>query len=173
MRTAAVGLMLVIGGCASSPIASPPRETAMRLTSAAFEDGGIIPAEHTCDGEDLSPPLAWTAPPDGTEAFALVVEDPDAGGFVHWVLTNIPGETTELPAAQGDRIGRPGPNGFGAPGWGGPCPPSGEHEYVFTLYALSDALTDGDQASASDVRAAMEGNVLAEARLTGRYQRGG
>ncbi len=170
---AAIGLVLVIGGCSATPITSPAGESAMRLTSPAFADGEPIPSEHTCDGEDVSPPLAWTDAPDGTEAFALLVEDPDAGNFVHWILTDIPGDTTELPEGQGDRIGRPGPNGFGALGWGGPCPPSGEHRYVFTLVALSEAIGVGDEASASDVRAAMEGKVLAETQLTGRYARGG
>jgi hypothetical protein len=172
-RTAAIGLMLAIGGCSPPSIASPPGETDMRLTSPAFDEDGVIPSEHTCDGEDVSPPLAWSGAPDDTGAFVLLVEDPDAGDFAHWVLTNIPANTTELPAGQGDRIGRPGPNGFGSAGWGGPCPPSGEHRYVFTLFALSDVIAAGDEASASDVRAAMGSGVLAEARLTGRYTRGG
>ena len=172
-RTAAIGLMLAIGGCSQPSSASPAGETDMRLTSPAFDEGGVIPSEHTCDAEDVSPPLAWSGAPDGTGAFVLLVEDPDAGDFAHWVLTNIPADTAELPAGQGDRIGRPGPNGFGSAGWGGPCPPSGEHRYVFTLFALSDTIAVGDQASASDVRAAMGSSVLAEARLTGRYTRGG
>lgn len=171
-RTAAIGLVLAIGGCTAAPSASPAEESTMRLTSTAFDEGEPIPSEHTCDGEDVSPPLAWTDAPGGTDAFALLVQDPDAGDFVHWVLTDVPAGTSELPAGQGDRIGRPGPNGFGALGWGGPCPPSGEHRYEFTLFALSDAIGVGDQASASDVRSAMEGRVLAEARLTGRYTRG-
>jgi len=103
----------------------------------------------------------------------LIVEDPDAGNFVHWVLTDIPAAIDDIPAAQGDRIGRPGRNSFGAAGWGGPCPPSGEHRYVFTLYAVSRTIAVGDGASAADARAAMIGHILGEARLTGRYARDG
>lgn len=145
----------------------------MRLTSPAFADGGAIPSKHTCDGEDVSPPLAWSDAPDATQAYVLVVEDPDARNFVHWLLTDIPADTTELPEGQGDRIGRPGPNDFRTTGWGGPCPPSGEHRYVFTLYAVSEPIGIGDGASVRDARSAMEGRVLAEATLTGRYARGG
>lgn len=145
----------------------------MRLTSPAFAEGEPIPSEHTCDGEDRSPPLAWSEAPADTAGFALIVEDPDARNFVHWVLTGMPGDATELPAGAGDEVGEPGRNGFGRTGWGGPCPPSGEHRYAFTLYALSEAIEVGDGASADDVRSAMEGFILAESRLTGRYARGG
>jgi len=143
----------------------------MRLSSNAFADGESIPSEHTCDGEDVSPPLAWSGAPDATAAFVLVVEDPDAGNFVHWLLTDIPADATELPAGQGDRIGRPGPNDFGTTGWSGPCPPSGAHRYVVTLYALSEPVAVGDGASVADARAAMSDRVLAETTLTGRYER--
>ena len=172
--TAALSILLAIGGgCSSPPSASEPEETDMQLTSSAFEEGGRIPAEHSCDGEDVSPPLVWSDAPEGTEAFVLIVEDPDARDFVHWVLTDIPADTTEIPAGQGDRIGRPGQNSFGAAGWGGPCPPSGEHRYMFTLYAVSQAVAVGDGASAADAREAMSGHILGEARLTGRYAREG
>jgi Raf kinase inhibitor-like YbhB/YbcL family protein len=139
----------------------------MDLTSSAFTDGGAIPAEHTCDGADTSPPLAWTDVPDGVEAFALVVTDPDAGGFVHWVLADIPGDVRELPAGEGDAIGVPGANGFGDTGWGGPCPPSGEHRYEFRLYALSERI-GLDQPTADDVRAAAP---LDTSELLGVYAR--
>ncbi|HEX7171434.1 MAG TPA: YbhB/YbcL family Raf kinase inhibitor-like protein [Candidatus Limnocylindria bacterium] len=166
-------MLLAIGGCSSPPVASTREETDMQLTSSAFHDGGRIPTEHSCDGEDVSPPLAWSGAPEGTEAFVLVVEDPDAGNFVHWLLTDIPGDTDDMPAGQGDRIGRPGRSSFGAAGWGGPCPPSGEHRYVFTLYAVSQPVAVGDGASASDARQAMTGHILAEAQLSGRYAREG
>ena len=145
----------------------------MQVTSSAFDEGGRIPAEHSCDGEDVSPPLAWSQAPEGTETFVLIVEDPDAGNFVHWVLTDIPADSHDIPAAEGDRIGRPGRNSFGAAGWAGPCPPSGEHRYVFTLYAVSQPVAVGDGASAANVREAMTGHILGEARLTGRYVREG
>lgn len=145
----------------------------MNLTSPAFDEGGAIPREHTCDGDDRSPPLTWDGAPEGTAAFALIVEDPDAGGFIHWVLIDIPGDTADLPDGEADSIGTPGRNDFGRAGWGGPCPPSGEHRYRFTLYALSEELSLPGTTDAASVRAALEGRVLAEAQLTGVYERGG
>ena len=143
----------------------------MRLTSPAFEEGGPIPLLHTCDGEDVSPPLAWDEVPDGTAAFVLVTDDPDAGGFLHWLLTDIPGDARELPEGAGDAIGMPGRNDFGRTGWGGPCPPSGQHRYIFTLYALSEPITVDGDASADQVREAIAHRVVGEARLTGVYER--
>jgi Raf kinase inhibitor-like YbhB/YbcL family protein len=142
----------------------------MELTSSSFGDGEAIPAQHTCDGDDVSPPLAWSDAPDGTAAFVLIVVDPDAAGFVHWLLTDIPGDARELPEGEGDAIGRPGPNDFGRPGWGGPCPPSGEHRYEFTLYALPEPIENATDADA--VRSQAEEVALARATLTGRYSRG-
>jgi hypothetical protein len=143
----------------------------MKLTSPAFTDGGAIPAQYTCDGENVSPPLAWDDVPEGTQAFALTVRDPDARDFVHWLLSNIPGDLRELPEGQGDAIGTPGSTSFRTTGWGGPCPPSGEHRYVFTLYALTAQLSATD--SIDDVLAGVEGSALARAELTGVYRRGG
>ena len=143
----------------------------MQLTSDAFAEAGAIPPEHTCDGADTSPPLAWSGVPDGTAEFALLVEDPDAGGFVHWVLSGIPGDRRELAAGEGDGVGLPGRNDFRRTGWGGPCPPSGEHRYVFTLIALDAPLDLGDGATARDVRAAADESGLGEAQLTGVYTR--
>lgn len=145
----------------------------MKITSDAFDEGGTIPTEHTCDGADTSPPLEWTDAPDGTAEFALVVDDPDAGGFTHWVLTAIPGDASDLPAGEGDSLGTPGRNDFGRAGWGGPCPPSGEHHYRFMLYALSAPLSIAGEADGDAVRDALDGLVLAEASLTGVYARGG
>ncbi len=143
----------------------------MRLTSPAFGDGDPIPAQYTCDGEDLSPPLTWDDVPDGTAAFVLLAEDPDAGDFVHWLLTDVPGDARELPEGEGDAIGMPGRNGFGRTGWGGPCPPSGEHRYVFTLYALSEPIQVDADADADQVRVAIRPRTLAEDTLTGVYTR--
>jgi Raf kinase inhibitor-like YbhB/YbcL family protein len=155
-------LLGVLAGCATAEV------TTMELTSSSFEDGGSIPSRHTCDGEDVSPPLAWSDVPDGTQAFVLIVDDPDARGFVHWVLTDIPGDARELPEGQGDSIGSPGPNDFGRTGWGGPCPPA-EHRYDFTLYALPGPLAGATDADA--VRSQAENASLAKATLTGRYAR--
>jgi Raf kinase inhibitor-like YbhB/YbcL family protein len=143
----------------------------MTLHSPAFEDGGPIPDKHTCDGEDISPPLAWDHVPEGTQSFALLVTDPEARDFVHWVLTDIPGDVRELPEGQGDAIGVPGQNSFGPVGWSGPCPPSGEHRYVFTLYALPEELGLGGGAGASELRGAARTNALATVQLTGVYSR--
>jgi Raf kinase inhibitor-like YbhB/YbcL family protein len=142
--------------------------TTMELTSGSFGDGEAIPPKHTCDGADVSPPLAWDNVPDGTASFALIVDDPDARGFVHWVLADIPGATRELAEGEGDSIGTPGPNDFGRTGWGGPCPP-GKHRYAFTLYALPGSTTDATDADA--VRTAAEASALAKATLTGVYSR--
>ena len=140
----------------------------MHLTSTSFADGEAIPSKHTCDGADDSPQLAWSDVPDGTASFALIVDDPDAGGFVHWVLTDIPGDARELPEGEGDSIGTPGPNDFGRSGWAGPCPP-GEHRYAFTLYALSEPISGATDADA--VRAAAEESAIGRGTLTGVYAR--
>lgn len=165
-----MAIVLVVGGCIGQ--VSPSRkETTMRLTSSAFDDGKAIPAAHTCDGEDRSPPLAWDEVPDGTAAFVLVVEDPDADGFLHWLLTDIPGDARELPDGAGDAVGMPGRNDFGRTGWGGPCPPSGEHRYIFTLYALSEPVPVDPDAGSAEVREAIAHRTLAKARRTGVYAR--
>ncbi len=145
------------------------------LTSPAFAEGGAIPREHTCDGRDASPPLSWSGAPANSASLALVVDDPDAGGFVHWVLFNLTASATgSIPAgysASPDAAPQ-GRNGFGRTGYGGPCPPSGTHHYVFRLLALDVALPLAGTPAAADVLAAADGHVLAEARLTGTYRRG-
>lgn len=170
MRRAAGIAVLVLAGC-SGPAPGTPEETTMELTSETFGEGGSIPVQHTCDGDNISPPLAWDDVPEGAAAFVLVVEDPDAGGFVHWLLTDIPGDSRELPEGAGDAIGMPGHNDFGLSGWGGPCPPSGEHRYVFTLYALSEPIQIEPDASSQAVREAIAHRLIGEAQLTGVYAR--
>jgi Raf kinase inhibitor-like YbhB/YbcL family protein len=170
MGHAAMVLGLVLAACIGP--AEPTAEvTTMQLTSSTFDDGGPIPTHHTCDGEDVSPPLAWSDVPDGTAAFVLVADDPDAGGFIHWLLTDIPGDARELPEGGGDAVGLPKRNDFGRTGWGGPCPPSGEHRYVFTLYALSEPIQLDTVTSASEVRDAIAHRLLGEAQLAGVYAR--
>ena len=168
--TRPAALLLVLAGAAcSAPGPTATGLNTMELTSDTFADGEAIPAKHTCDGEDISPPLAWSDVPDGTGAFVLIVDDLDAGGFVHWVLTDIPADAQALPEGQGDEIGQPGANDFGRSGWGGPCPPSGEHRYAFTLYALPAPL--GDVSNADAVRGRAQAEALARATLTGTYTR--
>ena len=119
-------------------------------------------------------PLAWSGAPAGTAAFALIVDDPDARGFVHWVVFDVPAEQASLAegASGGAGLGE-GRNDFGRRGWGGPCPPSGSHRYIFELSALDAPLGLGGSPTAADVRRAMAGHVLGSARLTGTYRRGG
>jgi Raf kinase inhibitor-like YbhB/YbcL family protein len=169
-----VGIGLAACSSASSLEASPMTSigtTTMTLHSSSFEDGGAIPARHTCDGDDVSPQLAWDQVPEGTQSFALLVTDPDARDFVHWILTDIPGDVRELPEGQGDAIGVPGPTSFGPVGWSGPCPPSGTHHYVFTLYALPEPLGLGGAAGAEALQNAARMNALGTVQLTGVYAR--
>lgn len=145
----------------------------MELKSPAFRQGGPIPSRYTCDGENVSPPLEWNGVPPEARAMALVVDDPDAPAkvWVHWVLYNLPPDAGSLP--EGSRgleaTGREGRNDFGDLGYGGPCPPRGRHRYRFRLYALDEHLDLGEGCTQSDLVAAMEGHVLAQAELTGTY----
>jgi Raf kinase inhibitor-like YbhB/YbcL family protein len=146
----------------------------LTLSSPDFANGSAIPRRHTCDGEDVSPALTWEGAPDESRSLALIVDDPDARGFAHWVLFDVdPVATGGLPAgyAASRDAPRQGVNDFGRPGYTGPCPPSGSHRYVFTLYALDALLGLPGTPRAEEVRQAMSGHVLAEARLTGSYRR--
>ncbi len=151
----------------------------MDITSEAFSQGGEIPEIHTCDGIDISPVLSWTGVPDGTRSFALICDDPDApvGTWVHWVIYNVPAQTTRLSEAvqKTDVLAngaRQGMNDFRRIGYGGPCPPPGHgyHRYFFKLYAL-DTMLDIKSGTKKNVRKLMDGHVLAEAKLTGKYKR--
>jgi Raf kinase inhibitor-like YbhB/YbcL family protein len=163
---------------ATSPSPSAEEETAMAftITSTAFSDGGSIPRKFSCDGENVSPALSWDGAPDDTGAFALIVDDPDARGFVHWVVFDMTGSQSgglaEAVSASPDAPTQ-GRNAFGKIGWGGPCPPSGTHHYRFTLFALDAPLGLAGTPSADEVRQAAQGHTLAEATITGTYQRGG
>ncbi|MGQ9541449.1 MAG: YbhB/YbcL family Raf kinase inhibitor-like protein [Armatimonadota bacterium] len=150
----------------------------IRLTSTAFTDGGTIPQKYTCDGADVSPPLAWDNVPEGTKSFALICDDPDApvGTWVHWVLFHLPADTRNLPEAvppdkELPNGARQGTNDFRKIGYGGPCPPSGTHRYYFKLYALDTLLDLPAGISKAQLLKAMEGHVLAEGQLMGRYSR--
>jgi Raf kinase inhibitor-like YbhB/YbcL family protein len=175
----------------SLPAEDPSRLT-ITLRSAAFSDGGLIPKAHTCDGEDRSPPLEWSGVPGTARSLALICDDPDApmGTFSHWVLFNLPPRVQALPegdsaaatitapasepgGASGAEAPRPQPgkNDFGKLGYGGPCPPSGTHRYIFRLYALDTRLGLTSSATRADVLQASRGHILAEGRLMGRYAR--
>jgi len=144
------------------------------LTSPSFDDGGAIPIRHSCDGADASPALAWEGAPQGTVSFALIVDDPDARGFIHWVVYDLPGGASGSLPEDVRAIGGPlqGRNDFGRAGWGGPCPPGGTHHYRFILWALSSRLGLGGTPSAAGVRTALTTKILAQATLAGTYTRG-
>lgn len=152
------------------------------LESPAFPDGSPIPVEYTCEGRDISPPLAWRGVPDGTQSLVLIVDDPDAPDpkaprmtWVHWVVFNLPPQTTGLPAGVRDADlpagTRAGMNDWKRGGYGGPCPPIGRHRYFHKLYALDIELKPPAKATKSSVEAAMQGHVLDESVLIGTYQK--
>jgi Raf kinase inhibitor-like YbhB/YbcL family protein len=152
------------------------------LQSAAFQHLHDIPARHTCDGSNTSPPLAWSGVPRGTKSLALIVDDPDAPDpaapqmtFVHWVLYNVPTDVGGLEegAAPGGLplAAEPGLNDWHEKTWGGPCPPTGRHRYFFKLYALDTTLPRLKHPTKAALEAAMHGHILAEAQLVGLYQR--
>jgi Raf kinase inhibitor-like YbhB/YbcL family protein len=154
-----------------------------RLVSSEFTDGGRIPRRHTCEGDDTSPPLAWTGVPAGTRSLVLIVDDPDAPDpaapkltWVHWVLYNLPAADGAL--AAGAATGglpagtREGQNDWKRTGYGGPCPPIGRHRYFHKLYALDVQLPDLGRPTKAALLAAMQGHVLAETQLVGTYQKG-
>jgi len=155
----------------------------LTFTSCPFESGASIPTEYTCEGEDVSPPLAWSGVPDAAESVALIVDDPDAPGqtFTHWVLVNLPPTQTQLVRdvdlqhhlGTAEPAPVEGANGFGGTGYGGPCPPPGDgpHRYFFRLYALDTVLDVGPGASKQQVTDAMNGHVLAETDYMGTYER--
>ena len=162
---------------ASAPATKSPTPAGpFTLRSGAFPPGGAIPPQYTCDGTDVSPDLSWTGVPDGTGALVLVVDDPDAEGFVHWLVLDMPPDQPSLAEGAGTSFWavQQGTNDFGAAAWGGPCPPSGNHRYRFTLYALAAPLGLHDAPAGGPVREALgRSDVLGRAVLTAHYRRGG
>ncbi len=169
-------------GCAGlMPSAYSPGdvETELVITSSAFAEGAEIPARYTCDGKNASPPLEWSNVPDGTNSFALILEDPSSPvrNFTHWVIFNLPSDTRSLPEDVPDDEeltsgALQGECGIGIIGYFGPCPPEGyPHHYCFTLYALDTSLDLAAGASKGQVLQAMEGHILAQGRLIGIYSR--
>jgi Raf kinase inhibitor-like YbhB/YbcL family protein len=152
----------------------------LKITSPVFADNAAIPAKYTCEGEDLSPALAWSGVPEGAKSLVLIVDDPDAPDpkapqrtWVHWVLYDLP------PSSAGLAEGAPnlpdgtnvGLNDWKRADYGGPCPPIGRHRYFFKLYALDTTLAGLGEPTKAEVEAAMQGHVLAEAQLVGTYQK--
>jgi Raf kinase inhibitor-like YbhB/YbcL family protein len=173
---AALGLMLY--GCREQSKAEGKHMT-LELVSSAFSEGDFIPAKYTGDGDNVSPPLKWTEPPATTKSFALVMDDPDApmGTWVHWVIYMIPPSVLELPEGMAKKETvldgvRQGRNSGGSIGYDGPAPPKGKpHRYYFKLYALDDVITLKPGASKEELMKAIQGRVVEETKLMGRYQR--
>ena len=154
----------------------------LTLRSPAFVDGSPIPARHGCDGDDVSPALAWSGAPDGTASFALVVQDPDAPDpakperiFTHWVLYDLPVASGGLPEnVAPDTLpagSRAGHNDWKRGTWGGPCPPVGRHRYCFKLFALDTQLGDIGTPTRQELERALDGHIIETAELMGTYER--
>jgi len=150
----------------------------IKITSSAFADGGLIPAKYTCDGADVSPPLQWDVVPEGAKSIAFICDDPDApmGTWVHWVLFNLPAQAKDLaenipPDKTLPDGAKQGTNDFRRIGYGGPCPPSGTHRYFFKIYAIDTELDLEAGASKRQLLKAMDGHILAQGQLIGKYKR--
>ena len=167
----AVALTACGGTTSNGPNGSGPA-VAMTVSSGAFEDGQAIPPEYTCDAGSQQLPVSWSGAPNNTAEFALVMTDPDANNFAHWVVVGIPADETALsnPLPEGAAAAT---NGKGQIGYTGPCPPSGTHHYVITVYALSGPLNLNSSATADQVRSAAANKILATGTLTGTYARAG
>jgi len=145
----------------------------MHIVTPAFVRNGQIPAAYTCDGENLSPPLTFSGIPEGAQSLALIMDDPDApsGDWVHWVVYNIDPSARDVPKGTIPLGGMEGVGSDGDSAYGGPCPPSGSHRYFFRLYALDTALELGERPDKAALLRAMEGHILAEDAIMGKYAR--
>lgn len=154
--------------CCGAHLQSP-----MRVTSPAFRSGDMIPAKYTCDGKDVNPELVIDDVPGDTQCFAILVDDPSSpsGNWLHWSVWNIPSSVRVIRENSVPQGAREGETDFSEVGYGGPCPGVGEHEYRFMVFALDCVLDVGHGATRDVVEAAMEGHILAQGILEGRYQR--
>jgi len=164
-------------GAVQSPV-QKQAEAKLQLTSTSFEADSAIPAKYSCDGTDVSPALAWTEPPAGTQSFVLIVDDPDAPTktVIHWLLYDLPAGTRALPEGVPIKAklpdgSRQGKNDHGKVGYSGPCPPQGAaHHYFFKLYALDYHTGLKPKAAVADVEKAIKGHILGQSELIGRFQ---
>jgi Raf kinase inhibitor-like YbhB/YbcL family protein len=176
-----VGTLFVANALGSARVAGEPGANTMAfaISSTSFPSGGDIPKKFTCDSADVSPELSWTGAPAGVRSFALIADDPDApvGTWTHWVLFDLPPQTTGLPEGvpKVDEVpdgGRQGRNDFRKIGYGGPCPPPGKpHRYFFKLYALDQMLNLKPGSSKKEVEQAMQGHIVGKAELMANYGR--
>jgi Raf kinase inhibitor-like YbhB/YbcL family protein len=189
LKAGAIALLMTLAtACAKQPAAttqnplpaqSPqPTSEALKLISRAFTEGQPIPRQYSCDGINISPPLEWSGVPKPAKTLAIIADDPDApaGTWVHWVIYNLPADTIgmveNLPSTEDLKGGGlQGKNDFEKIGYGGPCPPSGTHRYLFKIYALDGDLPLKAGATKTEVEKAMSGHVLAQAQLMGTYHR--
>lgn len=151
---------------------SPIQEGKMRLTTV-FANNEYIPSKYTCDGEDAAPELTIEEVPQNAKSLALIVDDPDApmGTWVHWILFNIPVDTTKIDYYNLPEGSKMGMNDFGKVGWGGPCPPNGVHRYFFKLYAVDKTIDLLPGAKKSQVEKEIKDHVIEKAELIGLYKR--
>lgn len=173
-------LVVLLSACSSSKPSSNTANQPFGVTSSAFAANQSIPKRNSCEGENLSPPLTWPAPPAATKSFVLILDDPDAVpvvGYVydHWIVFNIPATTTSLPEGvpTDKRLSdgsQQSPNSAHTVGYSGPCPPNGQtHKYVFTLYAVDSLLDLQSGATKEQIMKAIEGHTLAKAELAGSF----
>jgi Raf kinase inhibitor-like YbhB/YbcL family protein len=168
-------LLLPTIGLFAIGVAAQTSSSALRLTSPAFANGGSIPTKYACDGDKVNPALAFSGVPSNAKSLALVIDDPDvpknlvpSGEFVHWLVWDIPATSKGIPEADPTAATK-GLNGTGKPGYIPPCPPDREHRYFFRLYALDKMLGSAKIANKADLQAAMQGHIVGQAELMGRY----
>ena len=155
------------------------KETFMKLTSPAFNAKGIIPSRYTCEGANISPPLEITNVPANAKSLVLIMDDPDVPAQIraeriwdHWIIFNMPPTIHQIPENTGPIAGVYGMTTFGHTRYGGPCPPDREHRYFFKLYALDTMLHLKEGATKKEIEKAMQGHIIADAQLMGRYEKG-
>lgn len=170
-------LVVALSGCTSNNgNLTSVNNTSLALESSAFTENGMIPAKYTASGGNISPPLSWKSAPANTKSYAIICQDPDAkgGNFTHWIIFNIPANTTQLkegipPKEALENGAKQGKNDFGKIGYSGPNPPSGVHRYVFTIYALDTLLNLNGEISKDDFLKASHKHILSQGQLTGQY----
>lgn len=150
----------------------------IKIKSSAFEEGEIIPKKYSCEGVNVSPPLQWSSSPADVESFVLICEDPDApsGLWAHWIIFNLPAETTALPEFIMEREvlengAQQGLNDFGTIGYRGPCPPGGTHRYYYRIFALDIMLHLTSRINRQDLLEAMIGHIIDQGHIMGIYTR--